>query len=255
MMSQPEWDAQSYQTHAAFVPVLASDVLALLNPQAHERILDLGCGDGTLTAQLQHVGCTVIGVDASPDMVAAARRRGLEAYVQDACALDFHEQFDAVFSNAALHWMVQPEQVVRGVHAALKPGGRFVAEFGGAGNIAALVGAMEGVFRQHPDWGGFVNPWYFPEPDEYQQLLEQAGFTVRHIQLIPRPTPLASGIGKWLEIFAEGITHALPPAQKAAFLQEVAARLKPTLYSEGQGWVADYVRLRIDAAKPHFGPL
>ncbi|MDD5272571.1 MAG: methyltransferase domain-containing protein, partial [Methylovulum sp.] len=187
--------------------------------------------------------------DASPDMVATARARGLAAYIKDGCALDYHEEFAAVFSNAALHWMTQPEQVLQGVYATLKPGGRFVAEFGGAGNIAALVEAMAYVFSQHPSWGEFVNPWYFPEPDTYQQLLEQAGFKVNYIRLTPRPTPLTSGISKWLEIFAEGIVRHLPSTQKTVFLQEVGERLRPLLYSEDNGWTADYVRLRVYASK------
>ncbi|ASF44759.1 class I SAM-dependent methyltransferase [Methylovulum psychrotolerans] len=249
-MTQPQWNADDYITHAAFVAEAAGGVVGLLNPQAQDKILDIGCGDGALTAQLQQYGCTVVGIDASPNMIARARQRGLTAFVQDACALSYQQEFTAVFSNAVLHWIHESDKVLQGIYRALMPGGRFAAEFGGAGDIAALVWAMEDVFKRHPDWGGFINPWYFPHPDEYRHKLEQAGFQVKTIQLIPRPTPLNSGIRKWLEIFADGITRQLNAAQKAVFLDEMTACLRPHLYCQDQGWVADYVRLRVLAVKP-----
>ena len=248
-MSQQTWNADEYKQHASFVPSLAKDLIELLNPQPGETILDLGCGDGLLTLELQQRGCSVIGVDSSPGMVEASKSRGIEAYVQDAHHLNYHHSFDAVFSNAALHWLTQPEKVIEGVHAALKPKGRFVAELGGHGNIAALLKAMAEVFAENKDFGEFIHPWFFPSPKDYQHLLEQHGFEVKTIILTPRPTPLNSGLGKWLEIFADSITRHLQAEQNAIFLSAVKDKLRPILYTEEHGWVADYVRLRFEAVK------
>ena len=248
-MSQQTWNADEYKQHASFVPSLAKDLVELLNPQPGETILDLGCGDGLLTLELQQSGCSVIGVDSSPGMVESSKSRGIEAYVQDGHNLNYHHTFDAVFSNAALHWLTQPEKVIEGVHAALKPKGRFVAELGGHGNIAALLKAMAEVFAENKDFGEFIHPWFFPSPKDYQHLLEQQDFEVKTIILTPRPTPLDSGLGKWLEIFADSITRHLQAEQNAIFLSAVKDKLRPILYTEEHGWVADYVRLRFEAVK------
>ena len=248
-MKIQNWSAHEYARHASFVSSMAGGVLSLLNPQQGEAILDLGCGDGELGAYIQDQGCSVIGIDASASMVASAKARGLVALQVDGHDLAFDNQFDAVFSNAALHWLLQPEKVIGGVHRALKEKGRFVAEMGGAGNIAALISAMKDVFKSNPDFGVFKNPWYFPGVKEYQSLLEKAGFNVDNIELIPRPTPLTSGIEKWLEIFAESIVSQLSAEQKRCFFTEVTIKVKSELYSEPEGWVADYVRLRFKVTK------
>lgn len=247
--AQQSWNATEYQKHAAFVPALAHEVVRLLNPRPGEQILDLGCGDGSLTAQIQSLGSSVTGIDSSQEMVAAARARGVDAHLADGHSLTFNDRFDAVFSNAALHWMTRPESVIAGVHRALKPAGRFVAELGGRGNLAALVEAMRESFAENPQFGRFALPWFFPSVDQYRQMLENAGFDVVHIELIPRPTPLPSGIEKWLEIFADGITRQLSLTQKATFMESVQRKLRGTLYTEQTGWVADYVRLRFAAFK------
>lgn len=246
-MSNQKWDATKYIDDAAFVAQLGAPVLALLNPQPGERILDLGCGDGGLTIELAQAGAAVIGVDASASMVAAAVGRGLDARLCNGEQLAFDGCFDAVFSNAALHWMTDYRAVIAGVHRALRPGGRFVAEMGGEGNIAALVGAMCTVFARHPDFGEFRNPWFFPSIAQYRSALENAGFDVRRIERFERPTPLKSGVREWLQLFAGGITGSLDSMQKARFLDEVEALLRPVLFSDGRGWVADYVRLRFEA--------
>ncbi len=246
---QQSWNAAEYQRHAAFVPALAHEVVMLLNPRPGEEILDLGCGDGSLTAQMQNLGCSVTGIDSSQEMVAAARERGVDAHLVDGHSLTFSERFDAVFSNAALHWLIRPESVIAGVPRALKPAGRFVGEFGGRGNLAALVEAMRKTFAENPQFGSFDLPWFFPSVDEYRHMLENAGFEVRQIELIPRPTPLESGIEKWLEIFADGITRQLSLTQKSTFMESVKRRLVDTLYTDETGWVADYVRLRFAAFK------
>ncbi|SMN17302.1 Trans-aconitate 2-methyltransferase [uncultured Candidatus Thioglobus sp.] len=248
-MSQQNWDATEYKEHASFVPSLASDVIELLNPQEGEKILDIGCGDGELTYKLKQKGCLAIGIDSSPSMVESTKIRGIEAYIIDGENITYQNEFDAVFSNAALHWLTQPEKVIKGVYLALKSNGRFIAEFGGDGNIAALLEAMQRVFQENKEFGEFKIPWYFPTTEAYKLLLERVGFKVKYIELIPRPTPLKSGVEKWLEIFAEGIIKELTPEQKNVFLVAVKDKLTPVIYTKKDGWVADYVRLRFEATK------
>lgn len=222
-------------------------VVDLLAPRPGERILDLGCGDGALTAKLAALGCKVVGVDASPEMVAAAQSRGLDARVMDGNALRFDTEFDAVFSNAALHWMKIPEAVVAGVWRALKPGGRFVGEFGGHGNVTAIVTAIERALSAR----GLrvANPWFFPRPEEYRRVLESHGFSVQSSALFPRPTPLPGDVGAWLETFAQVYTSSLPESERKGFIAEVVEDLRPLLCDDGGSWTADYVRLRFSASK------
>lgn len=242
------WDAERYQRHADFVAVLGQPALQLLSPKPGERILDLGCGDGVLTERLQAAGCTVVGVDQSPEMVAAARARGLDARVMDGQALRFEAEFDAVFSNAALHWMTRPEAVVQGVRRALRPGGRFVGEFGGHMNVAAIVTALVAVLNARGVDGASRIPWYFPTPAEYAEVLEGAGFTVGSIELIPRPTPLPTDIGGWLDTFGDNLFATLPADDRAAAREAVIDLLRPTLCDTKGQWTADYVRLRFSAS-------
>lgn len=248
-MSHQNWNADEYKKHASFVPSLSNEVMDLLSPQQGEEILDIGCGDGELTFEIKQIGCSVIGIDSSSSMVKSTKKRGIEAYVIDGHKLTYQDKFDAVFSNAALHWLTKPEQVIKGVYKALKLNGRFVAEFGGNGNIAALIKAMQEVFDENKDFGDFIQPWYFPTISEYKELLEKNGFEVKNIKLIPRPTPLNCGVEKWLEIFAEGITNHLNIEQTKLFLSLVEDKLSTILYTDDDGWVADYVRLRFEAKK------
>jgi trans-aconitate methyltransferase len=241
-----EWKADRYAEHAPFVPVLGLPLLDLLNPQPGEHILDLGCGDGALSERLREAGATVIGVDGSRDMVAAARQRGIDARLADAFDLTFEAEFDAAFSNAALHWMKRdPDAVLKGVRRSLKPGGRFAGEFGGHGNVAAITVALLAVLTQHSvQDAASLNPWYFPTTDEYQTKLENAGFRVDSIDLIPRPTILPTDMRGWLETFAGPFFQGLPQRYRAAALDEVTTLLRPEL-SDTQGrWTVDYVRLR-----------
>lgn len=247
MNSTQRWDPDQYGRNARFVADLGLPVVELLAPQPGERILDLGCGDGALTIKLAALGCSVVGVDASAEMVAAARSLGLEAHVMDGAELQFMEEFEAVFSNAALHWMRNPESVVSGVWRALKSGGRFVGELGGQGNIAAILAAIDAALA---DRGIVVPcPWFFPRPDEYRQLLEASGFEVRAIDLFPRPTVLPGDMAAWMETFAQPYTTALPAAERGRFISEVVAALRGRLCNADGGWIADYVRLRFSAAK------
>jgi len=213
-----------------------------------ERVLDVGCGDGTLAVEIERRGAKVVGVDMSREMVEACKANGIEAYIGSVTALPYNKKFDAVFSNAMLHWVKDAKLAVQNIAKSLKPNGRFVCEFGGKGNAFALVSAMEEVFAKHPEFGKFENPWYFPNIDEYKALLESEGFRVEYAKLIPRPTPM-DDIINWLDIFANGITKHLSKEQFETFKLECRDLLKDKLYTEKEGWVIDYVRLRVKATK------
>jgi trans-aconitate methyltransferase len=243
------WDPASYARNARFVSDLGSPVVELLAPRPGERILDLGCGDGALTKKLVDLGCEVVAIDSSAPQVEAARKLGLDAHVMGGESLPFKEEFDAVFSNAVLHWIKDADTMIAGVYRALRPRGRFVAECGGYGCVnkvrSALVRALD---RRGIDGEARV-PWYFPTPGDYATRLERAGFRVDSMALIPRPTPLPGDIIGWLEVFAQSFLHALPEAERDQYLQEVRAALKPQLLDDTGTWIADYVRLRFAATK------
>jgi len=249
---EQHWDPARYQRNAGFVAALGQPAVDLLAPRPDERILDLGCGDGALTAVLAQQA-RVAAVDASPDQVAAARARGLDAHVADGARLGFAAEFDAVFSNAALHWMRDPDAVIDGVWRALKPGGRFVAECGGAGNVATVLDALHALVARYGVDGHAVSPWYFPSVDEYRARLERRGFAVQTISLIPRPTPLPGRLADWLDTFAESFLAAVPAQQRGRVKDEVEAALRPTLCDAKGVWTVDYVRLRFAAMKPKQG--
>ena len=241
-----EWKADRYAEHAPFVPVLGQSTLDLLNPRPGERILDLGCGDGALSEKIRESGAMVVGVDGSPAMVAAAKQRGIDARLADACDLAFESEFDAAFSNAALHWMKRdPDAVLNAVRRSLKPGARFAGEFGGHGNVAAITVGLLAVLERHGvEDAASLNPWYFPTTEEYQEKLENAGFRVDSIALIPRPTVLPTDMHGWLETFAGPFFHALPQSDRTGALDEVVGLLRPALCDTNGRWTVDYVRLR-----------
>jgi trans-aconitate methyltransferase len=246
------WDPERYARTARYVADLGEPLIEILAPRAGERILDLGCGDGALTRKLMTRGATIVGVDSSPEQVAAAVAAGVDARVIDGENLPYQEEFDAVFSNAALHWMRRPAPVVAGVWRALKPGGRFVGEMGGEGNVRRIVAALAaGLDRRGLD-GRAANPWFFPTPGAYRALLESQGFTVLEMRLFERPTPLPGHMADWLATFGGSFTRALPAAERPAFVAEVVASLRPALCATDGAWTADYVRLRFHAAKPDF---
>ncbi|MEZ5503464.1 MAG: class I SAM-dependent methyltransferase [Halioglobus sp.] len=242
------WNPAQYGKNARFVSDLGMPIVELLLPQPGERILDLGCGDGALTIKLVEFGCAVVGVDSSAEMINAARSLGLDARVVDGQSLQFANEFDAVFSNAALHWMKNPEDVISGVWRALKPGGRFVGELGGYGNVSAIVAALESALSSR----GMVvaSPWFFPRPKEFGELLEASGFKVQTMDLIPRPTLVPGDVGGWLETFAQPYTSALPASDRECLIFEVVDALRDVLCDEHGDWRADYVRLRFFATKP-----
>lgn len=242
------WSAALYDKNARFVSELGADVVTWLAPRPGERILDLGCGDGALTLKLMEAGADVIGVDASADMVATARGRAVDARLGDATALTFDREFDAVFSNAALHWVPQAEAALQGVARALKPGGRFVAEFGGFGNIAAIRTALIAVLsKDHGVETDLSDIWYFPTAEEYSALCANAGLTVEQIESIPRPTPAPTGLNAWLETLAARALERIPAAGRDAARAEAARLAAPALRQADGRWTVDYVRLRVMA--------
>jgi trans-aconitate methyltransferase len=250
MSARQTWDPERYARNARFVSELGMPVVELLAPQPGERILDLGCGDGALTERLAAMGCTVVGVDGSAAQVAAAAARGLDCRLMDGEHLTFDGEFDAVFSNAALHWMKRADAVIAGVWRGLKPGGRFVAECGGHGCVATIERALVAALGRRGIDGTRTNPWYFPTTQDYAARLQAQGFRVDYIALIPRPTPLPGDITAWLETFAESFTVALPATERASFIEDVRNALHPSLCDAEGNWTADYVRLRFAATKP-----
>jgi len=246
------WDPALYATHAAFVPALGAPVLALLAPQPGEHILDIGCGDGVLTAQIAATGAIVTGIDADPAMVAAAREKGLEARLLDARQLADVAAYDAAFSNAALHWIGMPDLVSANVFRALKPGGRYVGEFGGHANIAAIRTALRAVLRAHGYRVESTETSYYPTAENFSNALEKAGFIVDACAIIPRPTPLPTGMRGWLNTFRGGFIDSagVPPEKRAQVIEDVCALLRPILADEAGNWIADYVRIRFAARKP-----
>ena len=244
------FDAAQYQQNAAFVPQLGNVILGCLDPRPGEVILDLGAGDGVLTDELVKRGATVVAGDASPSMVDAARARGLDARVIDGEALDFHGEFDAVFSSAALHWMRDAAAVSAGVYRALRPGGRFVAEMGGFGCVAAVRVALSSAMERAGVDAMGADPWYFPTVDQHREVLTAAGFAVDEIALVARPTVLSAGFAGWLDTFGRAQMVRVPEAQRAAVLAHAVNRLEATLRDEQGRDVADYVRLRFRAHKP-----
>jgi trans-aconitate methyltransferase len=246
--AEQRWSPGAYGANARFVTELGQPVVELLAPQPGERVLDLGCGDGPLTARIAACGCQVVGVDGSAAMVAAARALGIDARVMDGQALTFEAEFDAVFSNAALHWMPRAAAVIEGVWRALRPGGRFVGEFGGAGNVVAITTALNAARAQRGLPG--VAPWFNPAPEDYRQLLAARGFRVSHLELFARPTPLPGSIRAWLETFSAAFVADLPATEQAAFLDDVVDALAPILQQPDGSWFVDYVRLRFAAYRP-----
>ena len=242
--STSKWDAASYATVGAFVAELGEAALDLLDPRPGERILDVGCGDGVLTRKIVERGASVLGIDNSPELIAEAREKGIDALLLDAADMQFFAEFDAAFSNATLHWVLEKEQAARAIFRALKHGGRFAGEMGGEGNLNKLRQALdeELIIR------GYVPPveasnWY-PSPDDFAGVYEAAGFTGIDARLIERPTPLAHGVAQWVTTFRSGwLDRAGAPEGERADIAGAVARAVST-------GTADYVRLRFIMRKP-----
>jgi len=245
LTSTSQWDAADYARVGGFVPALGQAALELLDPQPGEAILDVGCGDGTLTQAILERGASVVGIDNSLSMVGAARARGLDARLMDAAQLKFGEAFDAVFSNATLHWVLDKERAARAIWFALKAGGRFAGEMGGEGNLAVLRQALDDELVMR----GFGPPtfaanWY-PSVDEFVALYESVGFREIDARLIERPTPLEHGVAAWVLTFRAGWLDraGVPEGERQTIADAVAARVGTN--------IADYVRLRFIMRKPH----
>jgi SAM-dependent methyltransferase len=247
---QQTWDASLYAGNGRFVALLADSLVEALQPKAGERILDLGCGDGFLTRRIGDSGATMVGVDSSPQMIAAAKERGVDARYNSGEALPFDQEFDAVFSNAALHWMRDQDAVLQGVYRALKPGGRFVAECGGQGNIAAIRVALLAVLTPRGIPAERIENNRFFTSAEYRARLESHGFLVEEITLTPRPTSLPSGMADWLRTFRSSVLEQLPASERPAAIEQIVSLLKPVLCDREGNWTADYVRLRFKARRP-----
>lgn len=242
------WNAEKYSQGASFVSKLAFSLIDILDVKEDEKILDLGCGEGTLAKEMQNKGAKVVGVDLSENMVTKAKKNGVEAFVMGVTDLQFEDEtFDKIFSNAVLHWVKDLDTSASEISRVLKKDGKFVAEFGGFGNINSLCQAMQEVFSTNSDFGEFNNPWNFVSDEAYRNILINNGFKIKSIQLIPRPTKI-NDVKEWLDIFANGITVNLNQEQKNIFRNEVEKILIKNI-DKGNPWIADYVRLRVEAYK------
>ncbi len=243
--STSQWDATDYARVGGFVPALGAAALDLLAPQPGEAILDVGCGDGTLTEKILELGASVVGIDNSLSMIGAARARGLDARLMDAAQLKFSEAFDAIFSNATLHWVLDKERAARAIWFALRPGGRFAGEMGGDGNLAKLRIALDDELVAR----GYGPPTYaanwYPGVEEFVALYEAAGFKDIDARLIERPTPLEHGVAAWVLTFRAGWLDraGVPDSERPAIADAVARRVGTD--------IADYVRLRFIMRKPN----
>ena len=253
MAKRPSWDTELYEAQHGFVWKYGEELIRLLDPQKGERILDLGCGTGQLTQKIADAGADVLGLDASPEMIGQARQNfpALHFLLQDAAGMNFHDEFHAIFSNAALHWMLDAPAAARGMFRALRRGGRMIADLGGAGNVRQIEGAIEAVLLRY--LGDHLPPrrTFFPSIGEYGSILENAGLEVRSAVLFDRFTPLEgpNGMEQWLRQFTAYLFETLPREQSTQAMREVAEELRPLLFKEGK-WHADYRRLRIVAVKP-----
>jgi trans-aconitate methyltransferase len=241
------WDAARYQDKHSFVWRYGANLLELLNPQPGERILDLGCGTGQLTAEIDRAGAQVVGLDSSPDMLADARKNfpGITFVLADAATFDFPQPFDAVFSNAVLHWVKDAAGAVSSIARALRPGGRFVAEFGGRGNIASVQAALRSVLGPMADE---QSPWYYPSIGEYAPVIERHSLEVQNASLFDRPTQLdgENGMEHWLRMFMQTYLRQFSPQRADDVVHQLVEQLRPALYRDGV-WSVDYRRLRIVA--------
>lgn len=245
------WNPKLYDDKHSFVWKHGASLIELLAPRPGERILDVGCGTGHLTAQIAQAGAQVVGIDHSADMIAEARRRypELTFEIADARALAYAGCFDAIFSNAALHWILEAEAVVEGIARALRPGGRFVAEFGGKGNVRAIQAAL--IQAAQTLTGEPVrSPWFFPSLAEYATLLERHGLEPTFATLFDRPTPLEgeNGLRHWIDMFGGPFLAQVPPDRREVLYRQLEDRLRPVLHQDGN-WIADYRRLRVRATR------
>ncbi len=249
-----KWNARLYDDKHNFVFKFGEDVVQLLNPRQGERILDLGCGTGYLTHLIAQAGARVIGIDKSPAMIERAQAAYPDLDFRVLSAGDFHfdTPFDAVFSNATLHWVLDKENAIDNIYHALRPGGRLILEMGGKGNVEEIVVAIRKVLTRHHYYSNAATQvWYFPSLGEYTTLLEKRGFRIHSAAHFDRPTPLQdtdNGIKDWIRMFGNAFFKDIPDTKIDTILEEIQETLKSTHYTN-HTWVADYKRLRIEAIK------
>jgi trans-aconitate methyltransferase len=254
LVSVNVWNADAYDEKLSFVSELGKSLVEMLDPKQGEKILDLGCGTGDLTNEIAKLGAKVVGMDVSPDMIEKARKKypHLSFLADNGESFRTEERYDAIFSNAALHWMKRAESVVQSMALALREGGRLVVEFGGKGNVDAIVKTIEEVlFTNYGIDAKERNPWYFPSIGEYSSLLEKHGFRVIYAIHFDRPTPLPDGdqgLDHWLEGFAGAFFADFELDEKTLAYQKIKSRLKAYLWKDGV-WIADYKRIRMIAVK------
>ncbi|KLU61542.1 trans-aconitate 2-methyltransferase [Peptococcaceae bacterium CEB3] len=251
--SSSDWDSNLYDDKISFVSKLGKDVVTLLDPQPGERILDLGCGTGDLTHEIHRSGAIPVGIDYSESMVKKAIQKypNITFQVENGETFRVTEPFDAVFSNAALHWMTKPSKAAESVWLALRQGGRFVAEFGGKGNVQTISKAVYEVISSFRGNVPEPSPWYYPSVGEYASLLETQGFRVVYAVHFDRPTQLEdgeNGLKHWLDMFADAFFSGLSDGKKSEAYSLIEEKLNPKLFADGN-WFADYVRIRVKALR------
>lgn len=247
------WNANLYDQNHSFVSKYGNNLIERLAPKPGEKILDLGCGTGDLAKELYDVGVNVVGVDQSKNMITEARSKypDIHFMVRDATNLGYNNEFDAVFSNATLHWVKQPKQAVECIYQSLKPGARFVAEFGGKGNVQTITDEIIRQFKEAGiDYKMERFPWYYPSIGEYTSLMEEAGFRVTFAQHFDRPTPLdgENGLRNWIKMFGSHMFESMDEDKKDFIITKVENHLKAILYKDGN-WIADYKRIRVIGIK------
>lgn len=248
-----EWNAAAYDERHSFVSHYGTDLVELLSPRENEKILDLGCGTGDLAKTIKNLGADVIGIDQSINMIEQARIKypDLVFEVKDATQLDYEEQFDAVFSNAALHWIKPAEKALQCIHKSLKSGGRFVAEFGGKGNVESITNE---IINQLKNCGYEHSPesfpWFYPSIGEYATLMEQTGFRVLLAHHFDRPTELKGeeGLRNWIHMFGNELLQGIEFEERDLLISKVELSLQPRMFRNGS-WIADYKRLRVIGVK------
>lgn len=252
MSARTSWDTELYEAQHAFVWQLGAALVDLLAPKPGERILDVGCGTGQLTHDIAERGADVLGVDASPEMIGQARQNfpQLRFVLEDAASMTYDREFDAVFSNAALHWILNKHSAADSMARALRSGGRLVLEMGGRGNIRRIHDAVESAFQRYSNVPLPARRNYFPSVSEYSSILESHGLEVRNAVLFDRPTPLEGerGMEQWIRQFCAFYLEVLPPALQQAVINDAVEQLRPRLYKDGK-WFADYRRLQVSAIK------
>ncbi|RHW39803.1 SAM-dependent methyltransferase [Lysinibacillus yapensis] len=250
-----QWNAKAYDTNHSFVSRYGADLVELLSLQENEKILDVGCGTGDLANQLKDSGAVVTGIDQSANMIeqAISKYPAIKFEVKDATELDYAEEFDAVFSNATLHWVKPPEKALQCIYKSLKSGGRFVAEFGGKGNVEIITNEIINQIKK----AGYIfsdenYPWFYPSIGQYTPLMEQAGFRVVYAQHFDRPTELkgADGLRNWIHMFANQLFTGIDAATKESLISKVEQSLRSSMYHNGS-WFADYKRIRVVGVKEH----